>query len=43
MLQRFSGVLERLEESERQRLQRSMGMKMAQLEAELQLLDQLHA
>ena len=43
MLEKFNGVLERLEEGEKQRLQRSMGMKMAQLEAELQLLDQLHA
>jgi hypothetical protein len=41
-LERFDSVLAQLDEEERGRLQRSMGMKMEQLKAELQLLDTLH-
>jgi hypothetical protein len=35
-------VLERLGEAERAKLQRSNGMKMLQLKAELSLLDEIH-
>ncbi|EIE20977.1 hypothetical protein COCSUDRAFT_83536 [Coccomyxa subellipsoidea C-169] len=36
-------LLDSLEESERSKLQRSMGLKMEQLKAELEVLDSLHA
>jgi hypothetical protein len=42
VLGRFEGVLGVLGEEERGRLQRSMGMKMEQLKAEVGLLDTLH-
>ena len=40
---RFQGVLEGLEEGERGKLLRAMGLKMEQLKAELGELDALHA
>jgi hypothetical protein len=40
--ERYEAVLERLGEAERAKLQRSNGMKMLQLKAELSLLDELH-
>ncbi|KAK9909688.1 hypothetical protein WJX75_006101 [Coccomyxa subellipsoidea] len=42
-LQQFKALLDRLDESERSKLQRSMGLKMEQLKAELEVLDGLHA
>lgn len=43
VIERFEGVLAKLNEEERGRLQRSMGMKMEQLKAEMEQLDQTHA
>lgn len=40
---KFTTVLDQLSEEERGKLQRSMGMKMEQLKAEMQQLDQVHA
>ena len=42
VLGEYTGLLASLGEEERGRVQRSMGMKMAQLEAELGQLDSLH-
>ncbi|CAL8467925.1 g7463 [Coccomyxa elongata] len=39
----YNGLLGTLEESERGKLQRSMGLKMEQLKAELEVLDSMHA
>jgi len=42
VLVEYDSLLQALDETERGRLQRSMGMKMEQLKAELQQLDTLH-
>jgi hypothetical protein len=42
VLEQWDSLLGGLEESERGRVQRSMGLKMEQLKAELQQLDTLH-
>lgn len=43
VLGRWAGVLNRLDTAEKAKLQRSMGLKMEQLKAELKQLDELHA
>lgn len=42
-LQRWEQLLSKLPQAEKESLQRSMGMKMEQLKAELEQLDHLHA
>eukprot|EP00879_Flechtneria_rotunda_P010502 GHRR01010978.1.p1 GENE.GHRR01010978.1~~GHRR01010978.1.p1 ORF type:complete len:139 (+),score=35.66 GHRR01010978.1:253-669(+) len=43
VLGRWQSLLQKLPQEEQQRLQRSMGLKMEQLKAELKELDELHA
>ncbi|KAL4433253.1 hypothetical protein ABPG77_003301 [Micractinium sp. CCAP 211/92] len=42
VLERYEAVLQRLSDEERGKLQRSMGLKMEQLKAEVAQLDTLH-
>jgi hypothetical protein len=42
-MSRWEGLLSQLPEDEAAKLQRSMGLKMEQLKAELKELDELHA
>lgn len=43
VMEAWTGLLAQLPEAERSKLQRSMGMKMEQLKAELKELEDLHA
>lgn len=43
VLEQWQGLLERLPTDEQAKLQRSMGLKIEQLKAELKELDELHA